>query len=183
MTGTTTFGAEALADLFIAHQAPEGGVLELPGMLIAEPENPADASAVAVHVQGARIGYLPGYLAQEEPFDDVGSCRVQLWAAQTDKGLRVRGWAAWGGETIAWPYTTSNPPAVTVEDRRVEAAAATSTMVDEALRGGGERAAQFQRGLLGSYHYLETVEPIKELKRLGRLDEALTLCYGAIEAA
>ncbi|PVZ52591.1 hypothetical protein [Arthrobacter sp. H-02-3] len=32
-------------------------------------------------------------------------------------------------------------------------------------------------------HYLELVEPIKQLKREGRLDEPLVLCYKAIEAA
>ena len=56
-------------------------------------------------------------------------------------------------------------------------------MVQEALAGGGTRAIQFKRGLVDSVHYLELVEPIKQLKRDGRLDEALVLCYKAIEAA
>ena len=37
--------------------------------------------------------------------------------------------------------------------------------------------------MVGKYHYLETVEPIQQLKREKRLEEALALCYGAIEAA
>lgn len=53
----------------------------------------------------------------------------------------------------------------------------------EALAGGGARATQFRRGMLGDYHYLQTVEPIKQLKRDGRLEEALVLCYGAIQAS
>ena len=36
--------------------------------------------------------------------------------------------------------------------------------------------------MLGDYHYLQTVEPIKQLKRDG-LEEALVLCYGAIQAS
>jgi hypothetical protein len=56
-------------------------------------------------------------------------------------------------------------------------------MVDHALGAGGEGAEQFQKGMLGRLHYLETVEPIKQFKREGRLTEALALCYGAIEAA
>lgn len=32
-------------------------------------------------------------------------------------------------------------------------------------------------------HYLELVEPIKQLKREGRLEEALQLCYQAIQGA
>jgi hypothetical protein len=46
-------------------------------------------------------------------------------------------------------------------------------MVDEALAAGGTRAAHFRRGMLSGYHYVETVGPIKQLKREGRLEEAL----------
>lgn len=35
--------------------------------------------------------------------------------------------------------------------------------------------------MVGLYHYLETVEPIKQLEREGRLAEALALCHGVIE--
>ncbi|MEW1950820.1 hypothetical protein AB0280_16405 [Pseudarthrobacter sp902506025] len=56
-------------------------------------------------------------------------------------------------------------------------------MVREALQEGGARAQQFRRGMVDGVHYLELVEPIKQLKRDGRLNEALVLCYKAIEAA
>lgn len=46
-------------------------------------------------------------------------------------------------------------------------------MVREALQGGGERATRFKRGMVDGVHYLELVEPIKQLKREGRLEEAL----------
>jgi hypothetical protein len=36
--------------------------------------------------------------------------------------------------------------------------------------------------MVDGVHYLELVEPIKELKRQGRLEEALVLAYKAIEA-
>jgi hypothetical protein len=48
-------------------------------------------------------------------------------------------------------------------------------MVQEALAGGGARAAQFKRDMVDGVHYLELVEPIKRLKRDGRLDEAFVL--------
>ena len=48
---------------------------------------------------------------------------------------------------------------------------------------GGHRAAQFRAGLIDGRHYLELVEPIRQLKREGRLDEALELCYQAIQGA
>ncbi|MHC6220495.1 hypothetical protein [Arthrobacter sp. MMS24-S77] len=37
--------------------------------------------------------------------------------------------------------------------------------------------------MVDGVHYLELVEPIKQLKREGRFEEALVLCYKAIEAA
>lgn len=55
--------------------------------------------------------------------------------------------------------------------------------IREALQEGGSRAQQFKNGMVDGVHYLELVEPIKELKREGRLAEALVLCYKAIEAA
>lgn len=57
-------------------------------------------------------------------------------------------------------------------------------MVREALEGDDpRRAEQFERGLVGGVHYLETIEPIKQLKRDGKLEEALELCYAAVEGA
>lgn len=184
MTGTTTFGAGNLERLFTAHELAEGGLLELSGYLVPEPDNTADPNAVAVHVEGERIGYLPGHLAEGAPQGDRANvCRVQLWGASTSEGLRVRGWVARGGGNVAWPHSPTNAPAVRIEERRAEESANTSRMVDAALSAGGARAAEFRRGMVGSYHYLETVEPIKQLKREGRLEEALKLCYAAIEAA
>lgn len=37
--------------------------------------------------------------------------------------------------------------------------------------------------MVDGYYYLELVEPIKELKRQGSLEEALVVCYKAIERA
>jgi hypothetical protein len=55
--------------------------------------------------------------------------------------------------------------------------------VRDALAGGGQRAQQFKRGMVKGVHYLELVEPIKQLKRDDKLREALVLCYQAIEGA
>lgn len=38
-------------------------------------------------------------------------------------------------------------------------------------------------GMIEGVHYLQMAEPIRELKREGRLEEALALAYKAIEAA
>ena len=37
--------------------------------------------------------------------------------------------------------------------------------------------------MVDGVHYLELLEPIKQLKREGRLEEALSLCYQAIAGA
>ena len=56
-------------------------------------------------------------------------------------------------------------------------------MIANAVAGGGARAKQFQNASVNGIHYLQTVEPIKQLKREGRFEEALQLCYLAIEGA
>jgi hypothetical protein len=186
IAGTTTFGAAGAGAAFHGRGMYTGGLLELPGQLVPEPENPADSSAVAVHVEGDKVGYLPGYLAAQLALrrGEVLTCQVQLWGAPDRGTLRVLASVAHGAEPVTWPHTEANPPMVTVADQRAERAAANATIVDEALGGTDpNRAAQFRRGMVGRYHYLETIEPIQQLKREGRLPEALDLCYGAIEAA
>lgn len=186
MAGTTTAGADAAAALFGSRGMFTGGRVELAGQLVPEPGNPVDPNAVAVHLEGDLVGYLPGYLAAQAAFapGDVCACSVQLWGAPDRGRLRVLGWVALGPGPVAWPHTDANPPAITITEQRAERAAATSAMVDEGLTSADPaRATQFRCGMVGRYHYLETVEPIQKLKREGRLAEALDLCYGAIEAA
>lgn len=88
-----------------------------------------------------------------------------------------------GGGEPEWAHTRENPPALTSEERINSSHAEKSAMVREALEDGGVRAAQFRRGMVDGVHYLELVEPIKQLKREGRLEEALVLCYKAIKGA
>lgn len=83
-----------------------------------------------------------------------------------------------------WTRTLANPPAITTAQATAERIASTRRMVDDALTSTSkERAQSMREGMVGDYHFLETVEPIKQLKREGRYEEALTLCYGAIAAA
>jgi hypothetical protein len=186
LTGTTTHCADAIANLFISRRLTTGGMIETPGFLIRQPDNPADPNAVGIHVEGERIGYLPGFLAADLPLanHEVAQCQVQVWASRQASGLRAIGWVAASGQKIEWPHNRTNPPAVIPKAQNEERVAAVSAMVEEALQGDDPgRRAEFERGMVGKYHYLETVEPIKQLKREGRLEEALALCYGAIEGA
>lgn len=190
MAGTTTSTADECRHLFRFFGLPEGGHFEAPATLVAMGGEGREQPVVAVHVEGARVGFLPGYLAaqvnpENRPLLGLAArARVQMWGAGVGDGLRVIGWVAPSQGPVAWPHDDDNPAAVTVEDQRAEAHASRTGMVREALEGDDpRRAEQFERGLVGGVHYLETIEPIKQLKRDGKLEEALELCYAAIEGA
>ena len=90
----------------------------------------------------------------------------------------------WLGSGVPkWEFDDSNPPPMTADEKHRADHARSSTMVREALAGGGQRAKEFERGMVDGVHYLELVEPIKELKRQGRNEDALQLCLRAIEGA
>lgn len=190
ISGTTTVAAAECRYLFALHGRPDGGRIEAPATLVSEQREGHEGPVVAVHVDQARVGYLPAYLAAQlnaggGTLDERGSAAsVQMWGARDGESLRVIGWVAAGVGRIAWPHDDTNPAAVTIVEQRAEAAAATTGMVREALGGDDlHRAAQFRRGVVDGRHYLETIEPIKQLKRDGKLEEALKLCYTGIEGA
>lgn len=185
LSGTTTFAKEAIARLAARHGAADGGYLELDGTLQREPDNQADPQAVAVHVEGERIGYLPGYVARGVELSDVGarSVPVQIFTELQPKGLRAEAWTWMGQGAPKWEFSEENRPPLSFRAKAQEFQEGVSNMVASALAGGGDRADQFKSGIVNGIHYLQLVEPIKELKRENRLEEALTLCYAAIDGA
>jgi len=144
-----------------------------------------DVPTADVLVDGVRIGALPGYKTQELALKPGLSLPVlvQLFSANGPKGRRVDAWAWLGPGAPRWRYGPSSCPPTTTEERAKEAHDERQRMVAEGLAGGGTQAEQFRAGMVNGVHYLELVEPIKELKREGRLDEALQLCYQAIQGA
>ncbi|WP_152916220.1 hypothetical protein [Arthrobacter sp. RIT-PI-e] len=184
VAGTTTFAKPAVVALVDRYQLPERGYFEAGAWLQREPENPVDVDAVAVIVEGEKVGNLPSYRARalQLPPQASTEVRYQLHVLQGEK------WAAkafiWlGPGAPQWTYSADSPPALTSRQRTLAAAKQQSEMVREALEGGGDRARQFQRGMYQGVHYLQLVEPIKQLKREDRLEEALALCYQAIKGA
>jgi tetratricopeptide (TPR) repeat protein len=163
---------------------PERGFLEVEARLQREPDNPVDAEAVAIVVEGEKVGNLPSYAARSFPLPEGASVGVpyQLHVLRGEK---------WAGKAFVWlgrgkpqwMYSASNPPPLASRERTLATAKRQSHMVKEALEGGGERAQQFQRGMYQGVHYLQLIEPIKQLKRENRLEEALALCYQAINGA
>lgn len=185
LTGTTTFAREAITALASRHHAAEGGYIETSGSLQREPDNRADPFAVGVHVEGERIGYLPSFIAQELELSEDGSevVEVQIFTELLPTGLRAEAWAWLGDGPARWQWSASNRPPLSSPAKAAAHHQSSRTMVKEALAGGGARAKDFQRGTVNGVHYLELVEPIKQLKREGRLDEALVLCTAAIAGA
>ncbi len=185
VSGTTTMGKEEALALVTRRDLTERDILVCNAVLEREPENPVDAGAVAVLVDGGRIGYLPSAVAHEYPLSDGGAQTVplQLFTAPTSKGLRVEAWVWLAAGEAEWSYSAESRPPMTPEEKRISRARHSQAMVDAALNEGGARAAQFQAGMIDGLHYLELIEPIKELKREGRLEEALALCYRAIQGA
>jgi hypothetical protein len=185
LTGTTTFAKDAIARLAERHGAGGGGYIETSGTLQREPDNHADPHAVAVHVEGEKIGYLPGYLANLVDLSTNGAreAQVQVFTELLPKGLRAEAWAWLAEGPAQWQWSEVDRPPLSSGAKVAAHQQGIDRMVADALASGGARAESFERGMVAGVHYLQLVEPIKQLKREGRLEEALTLCYAAIEGA
>lgn len=185
LAGTMTSAKDAATRLVERHDPDDNGYLELDGVIQRERDNPVDPSAVIVLVEGERVGYLPGYIAKEVDLSASGSrpVRVQIFTQLLEKGLRIEAWAWLGTSTPKWQWSEKKRPPMSPTAKKVAQHRSTDQMVRDALAGGGTRAAQFEAGMVDGLHYLQAVEPIKQLKREGRFDEALELCYKAIQGA
>lgn len=185
LTGTTTFAKNAINRLAQRHGAAEGGYIETAGTLQREPENQADPHAVAVYVEGEKIGYLPGYLAKLIKLSTNGaqSVQAQIFTEMLPKGLRAEAWAWLANSPPQWQWSETSRPPLSSGAKITAHQQNTNQMVADALAGGGARAESFAQGMVNGVHYLQLVEPIKQLKRERRLEDALVLCYAAIDGA
>lgn len=185
LAGTTTGAKQGITALAQRLDPDDVGYLEVDGVIQREPENPVDPFAVIVLVQGERIGYLPGYIAKHVDLsvDGAREVRVQIFTQLFAEGLRSEAWAWLGSGAPTWDWSESTRPPMSTTAKIVAKQRGTDYMVTDALAGGGERAKSFTAGMVDGVHYLQLVEPIKALKREGRLEEALVLCYKAIEGA
>ena len=185
LTGTTTFAKDAITRLAERRGADLGGYIETSGTLQREPENQADPHAVAVHVEGEKVGYLPGYLARLIDLSAGGAraVPVQIFTEMLPKGLRAEAWAWLADGPAQWQWSETDRPPLSSGAKVAAHQEGIDRMVADALTGGGVRAESFKHGMVNGIHYLQLVEPIKQLKRDGRLEDALVLCYAAIEGA
>lgn len=65
MVGTTTEAADECRHMFAFKGLPDGGHFEAHATLVAMGAEGRGDPVVAVHVEGARIGFLPRYLAAQ----------------------------------------------------------------------------------------------------------------------
>lgn len=184
VAGTTTFANDAVATLADRKVLGERGYFEGLAQLQRDPDNPVDPQAVAVLVDGEKVGCLPSTAGKNLPLPAGASRPVpyQLHVLREQK-LLAKAYVWLGPGAPEWLHPRGNPPALTSRERINDSHVQKTSMVREALQEGGNRARQFKNGMVDGVHYLELVEPIKQLKREGRLNEALVLCYKAIEAA
>jgi hypothetical protein len=185
LSGTNTISKDAITSLMTRHGQANDGYLVIDGTIQREPHNPVDPNAVAVYVEGDRIAYLPGYIANVVALSNSGSVpvAVQIFTAQLPKGLRYEAWAWLPDSAPEWSWDETHRPPLSPQEKVAAHQAGINSMVDGALQGGGVRAEGFRAGMPQGVHYLQLVEPIKQLKRDGRLEDALTLCYAAMAGA
>lgn len=108
---------------------------------------------------------------------------VQIFTEALPKGLRAEAWAWLPDTQPIWQWSEANRPPLSSGAKVAAHQHGIDRMVADALAGGGSRAQSFQDGMVNGVHYLQLVEPIKQLKREGRLEDALVLCYAAIDGA
>jgi hypothetical protein len=182
MTGTNTYGQEGISALLHNRGLPQRAVIHADATLRREPDDPVRPAAAAVRIDGYRVGHLTEWVAHvlKLTTTEAHTVPVQLFTAPQDGKVRTVGFA-WIGDELppVWRYSEDHRAPVTSEDKSADRRA----WVARGLAGGGKRAERFRAGMVDGVHYLELVEPIKQLKREGRLEEALELCYKAMTGA
>jgi len=181
---TTTNSAQNCRSIMESAGYPAGGLLNRSGVLVPEPDNEVDPDAIAVHVDGLRVGYLQRYtqaVGRQRLGDRIP---LQMWGQQDKKGLRVKVVAYLGAGEPDWPNVATRPYAVTREekiaaDQKELARDRSRRLLSEDPREVADQRKRLVRGK----DYLEWVTPVEQLKREGKLTEALGILYECIEAA
>lgn len=184
LAATTTDYADGARALARKYGQDGHGYMEAHGVILrSDPDDEGNAGTVLV--EGNRIGRIPRYVARQLEFGPSGEepVVIRMFTERTARGLRCEAWYWFGRSEPRWFYSRDHRPPMTPEVKAEAAQRDTERMVEEALEEGGPRADSFRLGMVDGTHYLETVEPIKQLKREDRLEEALDLCMTAIQGA
>jgi hypothetical protein len=189
VVGTTTWARENLQALAEENGFGGDGFGEFDATLRIDVPGAPSSQTVCLVVDGRPIGSLPFQRSQTPGGSPhIGSTvRVQVFTTILEnKGFRAEAWVWLGQGKPEWEWSEDHRPPLSLREKAVANQKDTEEMVRDGLSDTSdpERARSFRAGLTpAGRHYLELVEPIKQLKREGRLDEALMLCMDAVEAA
>lgn len=184
LAGTTTSRFRDAQAVMERQGQAAPGFLETKGMLVREHSEERQEESVAVTVDGTTIGYLwtirTDLLGPESFKRPVP---VQLFADVVDGDVRIEAWAWLAPTAPAWKWSDHSRPPMTKEGKAGQHTADIQQMLQRRASSGASQRQQIADGTVDGAHYLELVEPIKQAKREGRNEDALRLCYQAIEGA
>lgn len=184
LAGTTTSRFRDAQAVMERHGQAAPGFLETKGMLVREHSDERPEDSVAVTVDGTTIGYLwTVRTAALSPESFKRPVPVQMFCDVVDSDLRIEAWAWLAPTTPTWKWSAHNRPPMTTESKAAQRTADARQMLQEQAASSPVQAQQIANGTVDGVHYLELVEPIKQAKREGRNEDALRLCYQAIEGA
>lgn len=188
LMGTTTTCAEEMYRLCRLLGIEDGGTAVVSGVLQRELDNAQVPGAAAVMRDGRPIGYLPTWVqnAGAENFgfrvylaeDTSHVVPVQIFAAILDQGFRAEAWVWLADGDPIWKWSESNPPPLSPEAKRIARQADVSLQLRKRLDDPQVIAGMTESG----FHYLELVEPLHQLKREGRNNEALIMVVAGLRA-
>lgn len=184
LAGTTTRRAHDAQAVMERNGQAAPGFLETPGMLRRERSDGIPGESVAVTIDDITIGYLWTVSIDALPPESFQRpVPVQVFSDVVEGEIRVEAWAWLAPTPPSWKWSANNRPPMTAEGKAAQRTADTREMLDRQAAASPAQAQQISAGTVDGVHYLELVEPIKQAKREGRNEDALRLCYQAIEGA
>lgn len=185
VAGTTTFARAAVERLADRHNMAPRDMIELGATIQRDPHNPVDPRAIAVLVDGEKVGALPQFAshALDLPDDASETVPYQLHILREDgKKTRAKAFVWLGHAEPQWTYTPQSPAPLTTTERAASDHAMHRDVSTRNLGPDTQLGRALRSGEMRGYTPLELIEPIKQLKREKRYEDALTMLYAAIEA-
>lgn len=178
LAGTTTTRAAAAQEVMARHGQNPPGFIETTGQLVR-----TDAG-VDVTVDGTPIGHLWTMgVSALAPQSFARTVPVQMFSDVVDGKLRVEVWAWLAPSTPRWEWSATRRPPMTTVGKGAQRHEDIKGMLREQAASNPERARELAAESVDGVHYLDLIEPIKQAKREGRNEDALALCFQAIEGA
>lgn len=182
LSGTNTARAEDARAVMADYGRTAPGMLETIAHL--EHQRHDGRDAVAVAIDGTTIGYISTIpLENIHPAAFNHPIPVQLFSELVKGKERIEAWAWIAPTPPEWEWSADNRPPMTTETKSGQRHEDIRRMLTEQATSNPAQAASIAAGTVGGSHYLELIEPIKQAKREGRLEDALALAYQAIQGA